>query len=62
MGLNTPDIGTAPRLRDELVTVAQGAQHAHIVDVTTTATGTELATAINGILAALEAFRINAAS
>jgi hypothetical protein len=40
--------------------VASGTQHAHIADVGNTATGTQLATAINAILDALEAFGINA--
>jgi hypothetical protein len=42
--------------------VASGTQHAHIIDITTTATGTEISTAVNAILAALEAFKINAAA
>ena len=41
-------------------TVASGTQHAHIADVSTSATGTQLATAINSLIDALEAFQIAA--
>ena len=41
-------------------TVASGTQHAHIADVSTSATGTQLATAINALIDALEAFQIAA--
>jgi len=38
------------------------AAHAHIVNLSTTATGTEISVAVNAILVALETFGINASS
>jgi hypothetical protein len=42
--------------------VASGTQHAHVADLANNATGTQIASAVNGIYDALEAFGINAAS
>ena len=42
--------------------VASGTQHAHVADIGNSATGTQIATAVNAILAALEAFGINASA
>lgn len=38
------------------------AAHAHIVNLTTTATGTEISVAVNAILVAMETFGVNASS
>ena len=42
--------------------IASGTQHAHIANIGNTATGTEIATAVNAILVALEAFAVNASA
>lgn len=50
------------KLASSGATVASGTQAANIADITTTATGTEIATAVNSILDALLAFGIMAAA
>ena len=40
--------------------VASGTQHVHIADIAVDANGTAIAAAVNAILVALEAFKINA--
>ncbi len=45
-----------------VVVPSAAAAHAHIVDLGTTATGTEIATCVNAVLVALETFGINASS
>lgn len=58
----TATAGELNKLDGAGAVVASGTQHAHVVDITTTATGTQISVAVNAILAALEAFGINASA
>jgi hypothetical protein len=58
----TATAGELNKLDGAGAVVASGTQHAHVADITTTATGTQISVAVNAVLAALEAFGINASA